>query len=67
MLELEPFIKSAGANNVYDSANIDVMQHDYDIVKYLIGYPIAPKGNYPDEPMTKNLIEYFAEELELIV
>ena len=62
---LESILKLAGVDNIYDSDTFN--SSNYTTFKYLIGYPIPPKGTYPETPMKKHLLEYFQEELMEIV
>ena len=62
---LETILTQAGVNSIYDSDTFN--PSNYTAFKYLIGYPIPPKGNYPEERMQKHLLEYFLEEVMEIV
>lgn len=55
----------AGVDAVLDSNTLGTERATYDRVIDLIGYPLAE--GYPEKPMTKHLIEYFAAELGLEV
>jgi ADP-heptose:LPS heptosyltransferase len=59
---LAQLMKAAGVDRVGDSATLSV-QSGYDQIINLIGYPLA--DGYPDKPMAKHLIEYFAGEMGL--
>ena len=63
--ELAPLFEAAGIDAWFDNTTLNVKQGDYKQVFNLIGYPIPPKGNYPEEPMKKHLLHYFAEECGL--
>ena len=64
---LEPILGKAGIDHVYDCDILDSVEYSYDHVKYLVGYPIPPRGNYPEEPMNKHLLEYFQDEINEII
>ena len=64
---LESILTTAGINNVYDCDVLDSVEFEYDAVKYLVGYPLPPKENYPEEPMSKHLLEYFQDEINEII
>jgi tetratricopeptide (TPR) repeat protein len=63
---LEPILSSAGVNHIYDCDVLELKEHEYDSVKYLIGYPLPPKENYPNSSMSKHLLEYFQDEINEI-
>ena len=60
---IEEILVKAGVNNVFDSDTLSLLEYDYDVIKSLIGYPLPPKENYPNSPMSKHLLEYFLEEI----
>lgn len=62
---LSELFKQAGINRWYDFNSLPMLEHDYEQVFNMIGYPIPPKGNYPEEPMTDHLLNYFAAEVGL--
>ena len=62
---LEDFFISAGISKWYDFNNLSIFEHEYEHVFNMIGYPIPPKGNYPEEPMNQHLLHSFAEEAGL--
>jgi tetratricopeptide (TPR) repeat protein/2-polyprenyl-3-methyl-5-hydroxy-6-metoxy-1,4-benzoquinol methylase len=63
---LEPILTMAGVNHILDYDVLDVREHEYDVIKYLIGYPLPPKENYPNERMSRHLLEYFQDEINSI-
>jgi hypothetical protein len=63
---LEPILTMAGINHILDYDVLDVREHEYDVIKYLIGYPLPPKENYPNERMSRHLLEYFQDEINSI-
>ena len=62
---LEPILVQAGVNHIFDCDILDVREHEYDAVKYLIGYPIQAEG-YPNKRMKRHLLEYFQDEINSI-
>ena len=64
---LAPLFDMAGIDAWFNSDLLEKNKSDYKHVWNLIGYPIPPKGNYPEEPMTQHLIRYFAEEMGLSI
>ncbi len=53
----------AGVDAVMDCANLPQWRGQYERVIDLVGYPIAE--GYPEKPMRRHLLQYFAEELGL--
>jgi tetratricopeptide (TPR) repeat protein/SAM-dependent methyltransferase len=62
---LEPILVKAGVNHILDCDVLELREHEYDAVKYLIGYPVQSEG-YPNHPMKKHLLEYFLDEINSI-
>jgi ADP-heptose:LPS heptosyltransferase/SAM-dependent methyltransferase len=54
---------AAGVNRGVDCAKLEERKDQFDHVFNLIGYPLHQ--GYPFKPMTKHLIEYFADEVGL--
>lgn len=63
---LDPLFKAAGVTAWHDFQTLKDCHKDYESVFNMVGYPIPPKGNYPEEPMKRHLLHYFAEEAGLI-
>jgi len=60
--KLSPIMKMAGVDNVFDY-NVDIIDHaKCDKVVNLIGYPVQAE-DYPNNPMKRHLIDYFAAEM----
>jgi len=59
--ELRPLMYAAGIDVIMDAAQVDPWRKSYARVFDLIGYPLAE--GYPDKPMAKHLLVYFATEL----
>jgi ADP-heptose:LPS heptosyltransferase len=53
----------AGIANVLNCDDFQRMQINYDLAFNLVGYP--KQEGYPEKPMNKHLIQYFADELGL--
>ena len=62
---LEQFFKLAGISKWYDFNSLGEHQSKYEHIFNMVGYPIPPKGNYPEEPMNKHLLQYFADEVDI--
>ncbi|MCI4435894.1 MAG: methyltransferase domain-containing protein [Ignisphaera sp.] len=62
---LEPLFKLAGISKWYNFEELSIVEFDYEHVFNMVGYPIPPKGNYPEEPMNDHLLNYFAAEVGL--
>lgn len=58
---LHNLMTQAGVDNVYDSSQIRPDPTFYHKVVNLVGYPIAE--GYPEKPMDRHLLEYFAAEM----
>jgi len=63
---LEEILTKAGIDHIYDCDVLGPIEYTYDTVKYLVGYPLPPKENYPNAPMSKHLLEYFQDEINEI-
>ena len=62
---LAEFFTLAGIDNWYNFNDLHLVEFEYEHVFNMIGYPIPPKGNYPEESMTDHLLNYFAVEAGL--
>jgi ADP-heptose:LPS heptosyltransferase len=64
--ELAELMKAAGVDDVIDNGvlNREKME-EYEQVINLIGYPL--NDGYPEKPMAKHLIEYFAAEMGVLI
>jgi glycosyltransferase involved in cell wall biosynthesis len=60
---LGSIILQAGADLAMDCNGLPAWRKSYDKVIDLVGYPLAE--GYPDKPMRRHLLEYFAEEMGL--
>ena len=60
---LRYLMEYAGIDKILPHTSIDEKKNDYEQIINLIGYPF--KEGYPDKPMQKHLIEYFAAEMGL--
>ena len=54
---------AAGVDLALDCASLPAWRKNYDRVIDLIGYPLAE--GYPEKPMRRHLLSYFAEEMDL--
>jgi ADP-heptose:LPS heptosyltransferase/SAM-dependent methyltransferase len=59
--QLTWLMRAAGIDHGFDSGLFDEKQHEYAQAFNLIGYPLHE--GYPEKPMKKHLIEYFANEM----
>jgi SAM-dependent methyltransferase len=61
--ELGYLMQMAGVAAWRDCESLEAFRADYDHIFTLVGYPLA--DGYPERPMRRHLIQYFAEELGL--
>ncbi len=57
-------LHAAGVERILDAAEFDAWRTRLSLAVNLIGYPLDE--GYPDKPMRKHLLEYFAAELGLL-
>lgn len=62
---LRPYMVAAGVDYVMDAASWGAWSHQYERAISLVGYPL--KEGYPDKPMRRHLLAYFAREMAIDV
>lgn len=60
---LKSLMKSAGIEEIRDFEKLNDVKMEYDQIFNMVGYPLAE--GYPEKPMRKHLLEFFADELGL--
>jgi len=61
--QLGGIIVAAGAAMVGNSEQFGELRRQYDRVIDLVGYPLSE--GYPEQPMARHLLDYFAEEMDI--
>jgi ADP-heptose:LPS heptosyltransferase len=62
---LAGLLRAAGVDVVEDCATFAARQGEFALAFNLVGYPLAE--GYPEKPMRRHLLQYFAQELGLAV